>query len=113
VDDNLTFHSKVVAAGNPAMGLWVRAGAWAACYLTDGYIPTDIAHTIGTQTQAARLIESGLWRAVDGGYQIHEFLDRNPTKERVEAERFAAKERQARARGKSTMKKVHQLRAER
>lgn len=26
VDDTLALHGKVVAAGNPAMGLWVRAG---------------------------------------------------------------------------------------
>lgn len=30
VDDQLSFHAKVIAAQNPAMGLWVRAGAWPA-----------------------------------------------------------------------------------
>lgn len=28
VDDHLAFHRKTLAAGNEAMGLWVRAGSW-------------------------------------------------------------------------------------
>jgi len=38
VDDTLAFHAKVVAAGNAAMGLWVRAGAHSMQQLTDGFI---------------------------------------------------------------------------
>ena len=36
VDDTLAMHPKVYAAGNAAMGLWVRAGAWSMQQLTDG-----------------------------------------------------------------------------
>lgn len=30
VDDSLDTHPKAIAAGNEAMGLWVRCGAYAA-----------------------------------------------------------------------------------
>lgn len=41
------------------------------------------------------LVEAGLWREVPGGYQLHDFLVYNPTKEKVLADRAAAKERRS------------------
>ena len=46
VDDQLAFNAKVVAAGNEAMGLWVRAGSWSAAQLTDGFIPEHMANAM-------------------------------------------------------------------
>ena len=43
VDDQLAFNAKIVAAGNEAMGLWVRAGSWSAAQLTNGFIPEHMA----------------------------------------------------------------------
>jgi hypothetical protein len=39
-----------------------------------------------------------LWREVPDGYEVHDFLDYNPSKEKVDAERAAAAERQRRGR---------------
>ena len=52
VDDNLAFHHKVVAAGNAAMGLWVRAGAMCAQQLTDGFVPDHMVNTLGSKALA-------------------------------------------------------------
>lgn len=104
VDDNLAFHRKVVAAGNAAMGLWVRAGSWSAQHLTDGYIPDHMVDLLGTPAQVQRLIKSGLWARVDGGCQFHQWNEkgRQPSGQSVREEREKSAERQARWRaGKS------------
>ena len=52
VDDNLGFHHKVIAAGNPAMGLWVRAGSVCASQLTDGFVPDHMIASLGVSVGA-------------------------------------------------------------
>lgn len=100
VDDGLAFHAKVVQAGNAAMGLWVRAGAWSAAQLTDGFVPDNIVATIGTKGQAQRLADVGLWHREDGGYRFHQWNEdgRQPTRATVEKERAEARERMRKAR---------------
>lgn len=98
VDDNLAFHRKVVAAGNAAMGLWVRAGSWSAAHLTDGFVPDHMIGLLGTTAQAKRLISAGLWTEVAGGCQFHQWNEngRQPTSANVRGRREKAAERQAR-----------------
>lgn len=104
VDDTLPFHAKVVAAGNPAMGLWVRAGAWSAQQLTDGFIPDHMIDALGTKGQANRLAIVGLWRRGEregvSGFEFHQWNEdgRQPTRESVEKERSEARERMRKAR---------------
>ena len=95
VDDNLAFHAKVVAAGNAAMGMWVRAGSWSAQQLTDGFVPDHMVPALGDKRQAQRLVAVGLWTQESDGYRFHEWMDRQPSREQVEAERAAARERMA------------------
>uniref|UniRef100_UPI003298ACA4 hypothetical protein n=1 Tax=Salmonella enterica TaxID=28901 RepID=UPI003298ACA4 len=98
VDDNLAFHRKVVAAGNAAMGLWVRAGSWCAQHLTDGFIPDHMINVLGTATQRAKLVKVGLWEEVDGGCQFLGWNEkgRQPTSNSVLVERAKAAARQVR-----------------
>lgn len=98
VDDSLAFHHKTVAAGNAAMGLWVRAGSWSAQQLTDGYIPTAVVGVLGSRAQAARLVRVGLWDEVDGGYRFHQWSERQPSREEVIVRRRNEAERKAKAR---------------
>ena len=93
VDDNLAFHAKTVAAGNAAMGLWVRAGSWCAQQLTDGHVPDHIVTVLGTAPQARKLVAAGLWTRAEGGFQFHEWNERQPNREQIETERAAARER--------------------
>lgn len=86
IDDNFFMHPKVIAAGNSAIGLFVRAGAWSSNHLTDGYIPTPVAAMLGTEQDAHDLVDVDLWIAVEGGYRIPDFLDYNPSAESVKAE---------------------------
>ncbi|MET9253777.1 mucin-2 [Streptomyces sp. NPDC003717] len=109
VDDTAHAHPKLLKAGNAALGLWVRAGAYAAQHLTEGVIPGVVAQLYGTAPQARKLVASGLWHAsghdctrckqpAAGDYVMHDFLIYNPSRARVEDDRARAADRQQRAR---------------
>lgn len=98
VDDTLAFHPKVLAAGNAAMGLWVRAGSWSAQQLKDGFVPDSVVATLDGKTAAKKLEEVGLWHRVDGGWQFHGWQERQPTREQVELHRERERRKKARQR---------------
>lgn len=101
VEDDLSFHPKVEAAGNAAMGLWVRAGAWSMKYLTDGRVPRSIAAAMGSPGDAKRLVEAGLWAESGDGYVFHEWAARQRTKAQVAESRKRAASKKAAQRGRS------------
>ncbi|MGE9695941.1 mucin-2 [Streptomyces sp. CH6] len=111
VDDTAHSHPKMLRAGNAALGLWLRAGAYAAQHLTEGVVPGVVAQLYGTAPQARKLVAAGLWhehghacphpqcrQPAPGDFYVHDYLVYNPTRARVEGERTAAAERQKRAR---------------
>lgn len=102
VDDTLAFHAKVIAAGNAAMGLWVRAGSWSAQQLTDGFVPEHVALSMGTARQASALVSAGLWERAPGGYAFHDWTEdeRQPTREQVASKREQWREKKRRQRAK-------------
>lgn len=83
VDDQLAFHAKIVAAGNAAMGLWIRAGSWSSAQLTDGFIPVHMANAManGMANECDALVTAGLWDEVDGGFQFHDWSHFQPSAE--------------------------------
>jgi hypothetical protein len=94
VDDSLAFHAKTVAAGNAAMGLWLRAGAWCAQQLTDGRVPTHMVRALGGTSSAANaLVDAGLWLRDDDGYRFHDWADYQPSAAEVHADRAAKHEK--------------------
>lgn len=90
-DDQLPFHPKVLAAGNAAMGLWIRAGTWSSSQLTDGFIPIAIASAMANECDADALVDANLWDRVDGGYQFHDWSDFQPSAEEEREKREARK----------------------
>jgi len=117
LDDQFADHPKVVQAGPLAGWLHICALTYCARYLTDGFIPQAIVprladftgigivdvngghaafgHDVTVQELVDRLVDVGLWDVVDGGYMIHDYLDYNPSKEEVMAERDIARRRRA------------------
>ncbi len=97
VDDNLALNPKVIMAGNAAMGLWVRAGSWSGQQLTDGFIPTPIIQVLtgGEISLADTLVDVGLWYHENDGYRFKDWEEYQPVKDKVIAEREAAKERRS------------------
>jgi len=96
VDDNLHSHEKARGAGLAAMGLWAVSGSYSSAYLTEGWVPRwfVVGWPSGAKL-AAKLVAAGLWdESDDGCWLFHQWDERNPSKEQVEAERAATKERQ-------------------
>ena len=83
LDDSFHSHPKVIAAGNEAIGLYVRCGAYAAQHLTDGFIPEHVALLYGSATLADTLVQTKLWRRARGGWRMPDYLDFNPSREQV------------------------------
>jgi hypothetical protein len=112
IDDKAHSHPKLIKAGNAALGLWLRCGAYAAQHLTDGIVPGVLAELYGTKPQAAKLVKAGLWHEhghdcrsgcpdpAPGDYVFHDFLDdgRNTSRARHEAEKKKARDRQSKHR---------------
>lgn len=92
VDDGMHSHPKTIIAGTAAIGLWARCGSWSSDELQDGFVPTEVALHFGTRAMCKALVRSGLWTEVDGGYQFHDWGDRNPLKEHVELVRESKRE---------------------
>ncbi len=102
VDDKLWGSPKWLAAPPKARAVWVTALSWCMDQLTDGFVPTHVLTTLGgTRTDARNLVNAGLWEEVQGGWVFHDWLDYQPSREQVLAERSAATERQRRAREKA------------
>lgn len=94
VDDALAFNMKAVAAGNEALGLWVRAGSWACQQLTDGFIPLAMVPALGgSDADAEALTAAGLWHEVAGGWEFHDWDEYQEPSEKVKERRAAARER--------------------
>jgi hypothetical protein len=89
IDDNLTFHPKVLEAGNEAIGVWVRLLAWTACYMQDGRVPDNIVRSIDPdRTVIAKLVSVGMvYDKNEAGIELHDYLKFNPSKRQIEAER--------------------------
>jgi len=101
LDDGWDNCGPVARAGNACFGLYVRCGIWVARNLTDGFVPGEIASAYGSPEQARKLVDVGLWEAVDGGYLAVDYLTLNPTADKVRERRKADAERKARWRDKA------------
>lgn len=101
VDGDFYDHPKTLDMSDAATALWTRAGSYSAAKLTDGFVPDAmLARLSQTPEEAAQeLVRRGLWKRVRGGHQFHQWEDRgNLTRERIEAERSADRQRKRRAR---------------
>lgn len=105
IDDGFHCHPKVMDAGTPAIGLYVRCGSFVAQQVTDGVVPKRVAKQYGTPRQARALVDAGLWHEhghdcetcpeVDANsYLIHQYLERNPSRIETELARDSKTKRQ-------------------
>ncbi|MEU9498207.1 mucin-2 [Streptomyces sp. NPDC048196] len=111
IDDASHSHYKFIKAGNAALGLWLRCGAYSAQHLTEGIIPGEVAELYGSGPQARKLVKVGLWHEHEhtcprcpqpdaGDYVVHDFFEggRNTTRAQHEANKKGAAERAAKSR---------------
>jgi hypothetical protein len=102
LDDTFAEHPKMEAAGPLGLALHVAALCYCARHLTDGFIPAaKVPRLLDMPTWrkvAARLVEVGAWDEVDDGYSLHDYLDFQPSRAEVEADRAKARDRMRRRR---------------
>jgi hypothetical protein len=98
LDDKFHSHPKVLQAGNAAAGLYARSLAYCADQLTDGFVPEAWAKANGTQGEIRSLLGAKLWRKSRRGFQLPDYLDYNPSREKVLQKRGSAAERKRRSR---------------
>ena len=87
IDDTFPDHPKVIGLTDAAVRAHVTGLCYAGRYLTDGHIPTSALRQIGTRKAAQELEARGLWTKTDHGWVINDYLDYNPSKDKVTAER--------------------------
>ena len=94
IDDKFLDNPKVRKAGKEATYLYVSGLVYSSNQLTEGFISDEALGLVAYKgfiknelTHAAVLVECGLWDKIEGGYQIHDYLEYNPTKEQIEEAR--------------------------
>lgn len=101
IDDSWDNCGPVARAGNAAFGVYCRSGAWVARNIASGQIaepviPAEVAVALGSPELAQKLVAVGLWEAVEGGWLLVHYLDRNESAVKVQARRKADADRKAR-----------------
>lgn len=100
LDDTCDEHPKLLGIPASAGWAWVRSLLYCNRQLTDGLLPKRIATSLGSVRIRAILVERGLWiENPDGSYLVHDFLDWNPSRDKVLEERRKIRERVRRHRG--------------
>lgn len=118
IDDEFAQHPKLMRVGPLGMALQVAALCYCNKHLTDGFIPWAAARSLlpweflGPECKRFRigvisgmssedvaadfviglLLEAGLWDETEGGYVIHDYLNYQPSKNEVLAEREQKRE---------------------
>jgi hypothetical protein len=90
LDDSFDAHRKVRRAGLEATGLHARALSYCAGALTDGHVdPEWLEERAGRRAGklGELLVVAGLWEPNCDGFVIHDYLEYNPSREKVEADR--------------------------
>jgi hypothetical protein len=105
-----------------ALALDLAAVCYSVDVLTDGFISGSMAHSLAIEIglvrgqkhadkELAKVISElervGLWDAVEGGWEIHDFLDYQPSAEEVKEQRKAATARKRRSRAQQRIPGGH------
>lgn len=116
LDDRFPSHRKVALLSDRAFRLYVSALCWSSENLTEGLIRDRelavVTRVRGAKTAAKELEEAQLWDRIAGGWQIHDFLEYNPDRAKVKAEREANAARQQAWRDRKRAEKEAQEAAE-
>ena len=99
IDDDLIDHDKVLTAGEllgrhgvgRILGVFLEGLTHAGRKLTDGALPNAVVRRFKTDEQpmkvAEALVRVGLWEQFEGGFQIHDYSDYNPSAADVKEKR--------------------------
>src|SRR5687767_7652776 len=90
IDDRVRTHPKIVSAGPGASWFWFCGIGYCREHLTDGFIPDGMMASLcpgvglaAARNHASKLVEVRLWHRKPGGYEVHDFLEWNPSRASV------------------------------
>ena len=106
IDDQFYLGKKAARIDRDEQDLYLASLVYCNGQLTDGFVPAanlmllyvwaklpmEANAQANAQAIASRLVEHDLWELVDGGFQVHDFLDWNPSREDVLALKAARSE---------------------
>ncbi len=102
LDDKFGRHPKVQGLSDPAFRLHMAAMGHCAEYATDGRVKSHVIATLTAHPDKAALVkevvDAGLWEEMVGGWEIHDFLQYNPSAEQLKTRRKEWRDRQERRR---------------
>ena len=104
LDDRANANAKLLALSDAAWRMWGGGLIYCQFNLTDGFIPTHAVHTFGVRARNKEAIAQELcvavvpgkgpcWHRVKGGFQVHDYLDWNESREQVEKDRAVGRNR--------------------
>ena len=93
LDDHMPENSKVIGLGPAVKWTHIEALCYCARNLTDGLVLAVAARKMGTATAIRQLTDAGLWERDGVNFRIHDYLEYNPSREQVLAEREQVKRR--------------------
>ena len=99
IDDHYGSHPKLFTAGPLALALDITGMCYSSLHLTDGFVPDLIVESLTSMSRiqvtrsVAKLVEVGRWTRGDGGWNIHDFTEFNPSGEGVKERRRRDAER--------------------
>lgn len=112
VDVDFYDHPKCIGVSDAAVALWTRAGSYSAAKLLDGFVPESALPLVTRVPEAAaELVTAGLWRKVKGGFQFHQWDERNLLKERFQAKQHLTRNRKQKQRARSSSSENPQVEA--
>jgi hypothetical protein len=98
LDDRFPSHRKVALLSDRAFRLYISGLCWCSENLTEGKILDRelavVSRVRGLKAAAKELEEAHLWDRVSGGWQIHDYLEYNPERAKIQADRQANAARQ-------------------
>lgn len=99
LEDGMPEHRKVAGLTDGAFRMNVEAICYCSRQLTDGHVPAAVAKRMHRRSAPliAELIAAELWHETSGGYEVHDYLEWNRSRE--EALELQAKRAEAGRRG--------------
>lgn len=96
LDDGFAEHPKIMGLSDGAFRLHVAALCYCARRMTDGDIPREAARTLSATAKPRHILEleaSSLWITSATGWQVHDFLDWNRSRNEIEERREKDREK--------------------
>lgn len=90
LSDDFATHPKVIGLSDVALRTLIESYCYAARHMTDGHLAVPVVAKLGTKRIRTELVDAGLWDTNgDGGVLIHDYLEYNPSRAEILAQKEA------------------------